>query len=124
MSGKVLSGFVLLAVSAGCAKAPAEGRIGPAALYGGATPTEVGCPYTEPPDPSRAPRRVSLMYRVTPEGSVDPASIIVRSSHPRTGAEEYVGRARDVATRCVYEPAMVDGEPVEAMVRKTFYFAG
>jgi len=112
----------VLAVGVGCTGNTPPERVGPAALQGGPTPTEVGCPYTEPLDPARAPYKVSLMYRITPEGSVDPASIVVRSSPHRTDLQEYVTRAREVAAKCVYEPAVVDGEAVEGMVRRTFYF--
>ena len=124
MTKKELWAVVLVATTAGCARTAPADRVGPAALHGGETPTEVGCPYTEPPDPSRAPYKVSLMYRVTAEGRVDPASIVVRRSTHMTDLEEYVSRAREVAARCVYEPAVVGGEPVEAMVRRIFYFAG
>ena len=64
------------------------------------------------------------MYRVLPNGRVDAASIVVRSSRHRTDLREYVEQARAIAVNCVYKPAVVDGQAVEAMVRRTFHFAG
>jgi hypothetical protein len=36
--------------------------------------------------------------------------------------ESAVEQAREIARRCVYRPALLDGVPVEARVRKYFLF--
>ena len=85
---------------------------------------ELGCPYTEPVDPARAPYKVSLEFRVQDDGQVDAASITVRTSRHNTDEQAFVERAREIARGCTYEPATVDGRPVETTVRKRFYFEG
>ena len=86
-------------------------------------PVELGCPYSEPANAAQAPYRVALQYLVRSDGTVEESSIVVRQSPRNDDLQYYVARAREIAKGCVYEPAVEAGKPVEAMVRKRFYFS-
>ncbi len=118
-------GICVLVALVGCAQSPPPGERRPATVGTTDTgPVLLGCPYTEAIDPATAPIKVTLRYRVQADGSVDPSSIVVRSSHHMTDDRQWVERAREIARGCTYDPAVENGRPVEAVVRKRFNFAG
>jgi hypothetical protein len=63
---------------------------------------------------------VTLDFRVLPEGSVDDVRPVPRLGD--TDDRAIVDRAQSIAQRCIYQPAMRDGEPVAARVQKLFSF--
>lgn len=86
-------------------------------------PTELGCAYAEPTDPTVATARVTLRFDVLPDGSVEPGSVHRVGGHHDTDREDLIREAEQAALTCAFRPAVArDGRPVETTITKRFAF--
>lgn len=81
--------------------------------------------YRPAPSGAGLVRAVHVQYLVKPDGLVDPTSIsVVRRPQAPPALQVQLERlASESARNCHYEPALRDGEPVPAVVRRSFRFA-
>ena len=68
-------------------------------------------------------QKVTLAFKVMPNGTVEPSSIWVVPGHHDTTSQAYISRAMTIARRCLYRPATESGEPVASTVEARFAFS-
>ncbi len=121
----LFAGFALLASACVSAGQGAGGTSGVVALSEvDVEPVQLGCPINEPPRIPPPDRRVRLAFVVRADGTVEPGSVRLMPDHHSTAPERLIEEARDLATRCTYEPAQVAGRPVAVRIHESFWFAG
>lgn len=115
------SPFAVLSLAVGCHGGPEPSVPQPPSGQAVTSAQRVDCPYEEPVGDFDL-QKVTLAFKVLPNGAVEPSSIRVVPGHHDTTSQEYISRAKAIARRCVYRPATQEGKPVASTVEVRFAF--